>query len=89
MRHEDGHKMTEKEILKESMYLMTEVNCLLFETTTDNGIAAAWMADSLIKYLQVIYHGDDVLLAAAEYKEYEEKIYQKFMQEKRRRNKKK
>jgi hypothetical protein len=72
MINEHGKEMTEKEILKEALNLMGEVCCLLFETESDQAKASAFMADSLIKYLQVIVRDDDVLLAAADYSAYEE-----------------
>ena len=72
---QDGLKMTEKEILKEALELMSEVCGLLFETETLVGHSAGFMADALIKYLQVIYRDDDILLAAADYNAYEEEVY--------------
>lgn len=77
MINENGKKMTEKEILKESLDLMANVLCLLFETKSHKSVAAAFMADSLIKYLQVIYRGDDVLRASADYTAYEEEVFQR------------
>jgi len=77
MKNENGIEMTEKEILKEALDLMSDVCCLLYETQSDKAVAAAFMADSLIKYLQVIYRDDDVLSAAADYTAYEENVYLK------------
>lgn len=77
MKDENGNEMSDKDIIKESLDLMSDVCCLLFETNSDQAIAAAYMADSLIKYLQVIYRGDDVLSAAADYTGYENNVYLK------------
>ncbi len=71
---ETGLEMTEKDILKEALELMSEVLGLLFETKTTAGNSAGFMADSLIKYLQVIYRDDDILLASADYTAYEEEV---------------
>ena len=77
MQNEHGTEMTEVEIIREAMNLLADVNCLLYETKSPEAIAAAWMADCLLKYLQVIHRGDDVLLASADYTSYESQIYKK------------
>jgi len=77
MKDENGNEMTEKDILKDSLELMADVCGLLFETNSEECHAAAFMADSLIKYLQVIYRGDNVLSASADYTSYENEIYLK------------
>jgi len=71
VKNEHGIEMTEKEIIKEAMNLLADVCCLLYETESPEAIAAAWMSDCLIKYLQVIHRGDNLLLASADYNEYE------------------
>lgn len=81
MKNEHGIEMTEKEIIGESLKLMADVCCLLFETETDEGHAGAYMADSLLKYLQVVHREDDVLMAACDYTAYEEKRTQAHLEE--------
>ena len=77
MKDEHGIEMDEKKILRESMDLMSDVCCLLFETESDKAHAAAFMADSLIKYLQVIHRDDNVLSASADYTAYEQEYLDK------------
>lgn len=72
MQDENGNVMTEKQIISEAMDLMSNVTALLFETKSPEGHAAAFMADNLLKYLQVIYRDDNVLLATCDYTAYEE-----------------
>ncbi len=74
MLDETGRELTEKELLKEALELMSDVCCLLFETESTQGHACAFMADSLIKYMQVVYRDDDVLRAACNYEEYENEV---------------
>lgn len=78
MMNEDGKEMSEEEILEEACNLVSDACCLLFETKSDEGHASAFMADNLLKYLQVIKRGDDVLSAAADYSAYEQKVYEEF-----------
>lgn len=77
MKDEFGKEMTDKDIIKAALGEMSNVVALLYETESDAAVAAGFMADSLIKYLQVIYHGDDVLLASADYNAYEQKVYER------------
>lgn len=77
MKNENGIEMTEKEIMKESLDLLGNVLFLLFETETEEGKAAAFMADSLVKYLTAIYHQGNVLSAAADYTEFENNLYKR------------
>lgn len=77
MKNENGIEMSEKDILHETLGLMADVCSLLFETQSDKAVAAAFMADSLIKYLQVIYRDHDVLRAACDYEAYEHEVYVK------------
>jgi hypothetical protein len=67
--------MDEKEIIIESMTLLSEACCNLFELKSPEGKALAFMVDSALKYAQVIYRDDDPLLAAADYTAYEEKYF--------------
>lgn len=76
MKDIDGSEMSEAKILEEACNLMADVCCLLYETTEDVSHAAAFMADNLLKYLQVVKRGDNVLSAAADYTTYEEEVYQ-------------
>ena len=75
MKDENGIEMTEDQILEEACELMSEVCCLLYETTEEASHAAAFMADSCLKYLQAIKHGYNVLSAAADYSAFEEEVY--------------
>jgi len=75
MRDETGNEMTESELLKESITLISNVCCLLWETRNPDSHAAAIMADSLLKYLQVIYREDNVLKAFVDYNTYENEVY--------------
>ena len=61
-----------------SVFIVTmySVCCLLYETTEETSHAAAFMADNLIKYLQVIRRGHNILSAASDYNAYEEEVYQ-------------
>jgi len=77
MIDESGTTMTEKQMIKEAMELTADICSLLYETETGEAHAAAFMADNLLKYLQVIYRDDNVLDAAADYTAYEEERYLK------------
>lgn len=72
MQNEHGIEMTEKDILSKALGLMADVCILLFETQSAHCVAAAFMADSLLKYI-VIHKDRDVLSAAADYQAFEEK----------------
>ncbi len=74
---ENGKHMSEKQLLKEALDLIADACCLLFETEEPESQAAAFMTDSVLKYLQVIYRDDDVLLASADYTAYEQKVYER------------
>lgn len=76
MRDENGIEMTEDQLLEEALNLMSDVCCLLYETENETSHAAAFMADNLIKYLQVVRRGHNILSAAADYNAYEEEVYQ-------------
>jgi hypothetical protein len=69
--------MSEKDILKEALELMADVCSLLFETESEVGKGAAFMADALLKYINVIHKDGDVLSAAADYQAYEERLSEK------------
>ena len=71
MQDENGKKVTEKEKLKYALDHLSESLCLLYETETDVGHALAFMVDSAVKYGQVVYRGDNVLSASADYTRYE------------------
>ena len=73
MKDENGKVMTEDEKLKAALDLLSDACCILFETQHEPSHALAFMVDSALKYGQVIYRGDDVLSAAADYSAYEEK----------------
>ena len=65
----------EKELIKEAMDSISDACCYLFETKSESGKALAFMADTLLKYGTVIYHGDDVLKAACDFQAYEEELF--------------
>lgn len=54
---ENGKLMTEEDKLREALDMLGDVSCLLYETETVEGIAAAFMVDSAVKYLQVVSRG--------------------------------
>lgn len=78
----DGKEMTEKEMIKESLDLLSDACCFLFETESDVGQSLAFMVDSALKYGQVIYRDDRILDAACDYQAYEEEVYKRHMKEK-------
>lgn len=71
-----GKEMTDQEILKESLDMLANVVAFLYETESFEGQSCAFMCDSLIKYMQVVYRGDNLLDAASDYNAYEEECYQ-------------
>jgi ABC-type Fe2+-enterobactin transport system substrate-binding protein len=75
MKNEKGVELKEEQLIKLAMDdLMSACECL-FETNTEEGHAAAFMADNLLKYLTTIYHGKSVLSAATDYNDIEQEIY--------------
>ncbi len=72
MKDENGKILTEGEKIKEALEHLSEACCFLFETESDAANALAFMVDAALKYGQVIYRGDNVLMAAADYNAYEE-----------------
>lgn len=85
MKDEHGNKITEKELMQAALDHVAEALCLLYETETDTGHAAAFMCDSLVKYLQVVYRDHNVLSASADYTKYENLCYKRFMKAKSKR----
>ena len=75
MYKEDGTEMTEMDLLCDARALMADVISLLYETESAAGNSAAWMADSLLKYLQVVICEDDLLSASIDYQAYEERKF--------------
>jgi len=47
--------MTEEEILKDAIGLLSDACCLLYELESEQGIAAAYMANAVIKYADAIH----------------------------------
>lgn len=82
MQDENGKEMTEEQLLDEAAQIMGDVCCFLFETESAEGHAAAFMADCLLKYLQVAKRGDNVLSAAADYTAYEQEVYNRKLAQK-------
>lgn len=83
MNDENGNVMSEKDIIREALDLMSDVLFLLYETESDNAKAACWMADSLSKFMTVLFNNGDVLLASADYSSYENKLYKSFLRKKK------
>jgi hypothetical protein len=75
----DGKEMSEEKIFEEACGLVSDACGLLFETESSEGHAAGFMADNLLKYLQMIKRGDDVLMASADYSAYEQIVYEEFV----------
>lgn len=75
MRDENGIEMTEEQILEEACELLSGACELLYETIEETSHAAAFMADSCLKYLQAVRRGYNVLSAAADYSAFEEEVY--------------
>ena len=69
--------LTEKEILKTALDHMAEALCFAFELQTPEGEAVAFMLDSVVKYAQVVYHGDSPKDASCDYTQYEQMVYQR------------
>jgi hypothetical protein len=74
MIDENGTVLTEKEIIKDIMEILTEALCPAYELKSDNGHALAWMIDCALQYAKVIYRDFDVLSASADYTRYEENM---------------
>ena len=74
MIDENGIVLTEKEIIKDIMDMLSEALCPAYELESDDGYALAWMIDCALKYAQVIYRDDNVLSASADYTRYEENM---------------
>lgn len=64
-------KVSDKEIIKESIELLANACEMLFECEDDNTKSLAFMVDCALKYAQVIHRGDNILLAAIDYDKYE------------------
>lgn len=77
MMDENGKEMSEADIFKEALDLMASVCEILFETESDEGHTCAIMADNLIKYMQVVSRGDNILAAFCNYEEYEYEHHEK------------
>lgn len=76
MKDENGVVLSENEILKTALDHIAEACCFLFELESDRGQAVAWMADSLLKYGNVVYNDDCPIMASCDYQKYEERKYQ-------------
>ncbi len=63
MKDENGKKLSEKKILYAALEHLSEACCLLFELESDAGIAAAFLADSTLRYAQAIYNNHDPRLS--------------------------
>lgn len=79
---ENNEKVSEKVLIKESLECLAEACSLLFETDSNEGHALAFMVDNCIKYGQVIYRDHDILDAAYDYAEYENKYYKEMKDKK-------
>lgn len=58
-KDENGKEMTEEEMLEEACDLLSNACCLLFEIESEEGKAAAFMADSTLRYCSAILKGND------------------------------
>lgn len=59
MKNELGIELTEKEILHEAGSRLASACELLFELETDEGKAAAFLADTALRYVSAVRKGDD------------------------------
>jgi hypothetical protein len=82
MKDINNLQLTEQDKIKCAMDHIAEACCFLFECESPAGEAAAFMADSLLKYANVIFNGDSPLKAACDYNAYEEEIYEKVIKSK-------
>ncbi len=60
---ETGKLVPEEEILKESLGLLADACCFLYELESDQGIALACMVDAALRYGQAIYYDRDPRLS--------------------------
>lgn len=81
MKDENGNEVSEKDIIKEILNLLSEACANAFELKSDNGQSLAFMVDSVLKYGQVIYNGDSPIDATCDYTSYENEVYQRRMKE--------
>lgn len=56
---ETGKLVSREEILKESLDMLSNVCCFLYELEDKEGIAFAFMADTALRYGQAIYYEKD------------------------------
>ncbi len=68
-------KMSEKKLLTEALFCLSDALTSLYETKTKEGQSLCFMVDSCLKYGTVIFRGDDILEASADYSGYEERRY--------------
>lgn len=71
MKHKNGEKLSDDELIKTALDHMAEALCFLFETQDREGQALAFMLDSAIKYGTVVLAGGDVLDASADFTRWE------------------
>jgi len=70
-------KLSEKKLLQEALFCLSDALTALYETKTKEGQSLCFMVDSCLKYGTVIFRGDNILDASADYSAYEEKQYLK------------
>jgi hypothetical protein len=59
MLDENGVELSEEEIMKDGLNHLAEACCFFYELESEEGIAMAFMADSLYRYVQAISNNDD------------------------------
>lgn len=70
-------KDEDKRIINKTLSLLSESYWMLLESKDNRVICLAYMIDSALKYAAIIYNDEDVLLAAADYPDFENKMYSK------------
>jgi hypothetical protein len=72
MKNIDGTEMSDKEIMKVALDHIADAACFLFEINSDEGIAAAFMCDTLLHYVSAIYKDRDPRLSEDDYNDLNE-----------------
>jgi hypothetical protein len=72
-------KLSEKELIKESLFLLSEALCSLYETKSKTAQSLCFMVDSCLKYGTVIFRNSNILDAATNYEEYEDKFHAEYI----------
>jgi hypothetical protein len=70
--------MNERQLLKHALDHIAEAISALYETTTTEYQAFCFVVDSALKLGTVLYHGDSILDASANWESYEKELYDRF-----------